>query len=82
MCLALLLVMMIVVLAAMVIVLMISVPSILAQGILSSVNGFGFALRLAIAIGPVKEIAHDGLHPLRERGKTLAQVIADGGAMN
>jgi hypothetical protein len=34
------------------------------------------------AIGPAKEITHDGLHPLRKRGKALAQVIADGGTMS
>src|ERR1700719_1250254 len=71
-------IMMIVVLAVMVILLMILLLSILAHGILSGLGCFGFALRLPRAIGPAKEITHDCLHPLRKRGKALAQVIADG----
>jgi hypothetical protein len=78
----LLFIMMIVVLVVMVILLMIWLPSILARGILSGLGCFGFALRLRCAIGPAKEITHDGLHPLRKRGKALVQVIADGGTMS
>jgi competence protein ComGC len=79
----LLFIMMIVVLAVMVILLMIWLPSILAaHGILSGLGCFGFALRLPRAVGPAKEITHDGLHPLWKRGKALAQVVADGGTMS
>jgi hypothetical protein len=78
----LLFIMMIVVLVVMVILLMIWLPTILARGILSGLGCFGFALRLPRSIGPAKEITHDGLHPLRKRGKALAQVIADGGTMS
>ena len=66
----------------MIILLMIRLPIFLSHGILSGLGCPGFALRLPRTIGPTEKIAHDGLHPLRERGKTLAQVIADGGAVN
>src|SRR5580704_3747201 len=82
MCLAPLLNMMIVFLAVMVILPMFWLRLVLAHGIRSGLGTFGFAFRLALAIGPAKKIAHDALHPLRERGKTLAKVIANGGTMS
>jgi hypothetical protein len=81
MCLTLLVIMFVVLLVVIVILLMIWLPSILALGILSGLGRIGFALRLTRTMGPAKEITHDGLHPLRKRGKSLAQVIADGGAV-
>ena len=71
-------VMMMVMLAIMVTLLMMRLPIFLTHGILSGFGCLGFALRSSGAIGPEEEIAHDGLHPLRKRGKALAQVIADG----
>jgi hypothetical protein len=56
-------------LVGMVILLMIWLPNFLVRGILSGLGCLGFALRLSRTIGPAEEIAHDGLHPLRKRGK-------------
>jgi hypothetical protein len=75
-------IMFVVMLAVIVTLLMIWLASILAFGILSGLGRFGFALRLTRTMGPGKEITHDGLHPLRKRGKSLAQVIADGGTVS
>jgi hypothetical protein len=77
----LLVIMMIVVLAVMIVLLMIGLSVFHAPCILSGFRCLRFVLRLVRTLCP-EEIAHDGLHPLGERGKTLAQVIADGGAMN
>jgi len=75
-------IMFVVTLAVIVTLLMIWLASILAFGILSGLGRFGFALRLPGAIGPAEEIAHDGLNPLRKRGKSLPQVITDGGTVS
>ncbi len=72
----------IIMLTVMVILLMIRLPAFLSRGILSEPGCLGFALRLPRTIGPAKEIAYDGLHPLGKHGKALAQVIADGGTMS
>src|ERR1700678_2573393 len=53
---------------------------VLSHGILSGLGTFGFVLRLALAVGPTQEIAHDGLHPLREREKTA--VLSQGSFTN
>src|SRR4029077_810188 len=82
MCRTLLVIMFVVMLVVIVILLMIWLPSILALGILSGLGRFGFALRLTRTMGPAKEITHDGLHPLRKRGESLTQVIADGGTVS
>jgi len=66
-------------LLVMVILLMIWLPTCLPHSILT---WLGLAWRLSRATGPKEEIAHDGLHPLRKRGKAFAQVGADGCTMN
>jgi hypothetical protein len=77
----LLVIMMIVVLAVMIVLVMIGLSVFHAPCILSGFRCLRFVLRVVRSTCP-EEIAHDGLHPLGERGKTLAQVITDGGAMN